>query len=151
MAPIWMGRWSQRVKLGARIGCGCLRSGYWDGMFCGRRSWRGLPSQGLLGALCTWLGSRVGQRTAAAAPIAVMPSQPGPRSAAAVGDHLGQTAALDALASGPHGASGLREHLKYLVLPPFLSSPRISIHFLFVATLARSRRTSRRSSRHCHA
>jgi hypothetical protein len=52
---------------------------------------------------------------------------------------FGKTAALDALASGPHGASGLREHVKYLLLPPILSPPRMAIRFLFTVTLACSR------------
>ena len=47
LAPIAMDHCTVWVKLGARIDCGCLRSGYWNVMFCGRRSWRGFPTQGL--------------------------------------------------------------------------------------------------------
>ena len=89
-------------------------SGYGDGMSCGCRSWRGLlvPVVPVLGVpvpalrvcsercMCTWNG------------IAVMPCVP------KWSIILGKTAALDALAATPHGASGRCEHVKYLNTSP---------------------------------
>jgi len=55
---------------------------------------------------------------------------------------LGKTAALDALAPGPHGVSGLREHVKYLValawllLASYLGPAPQKDMLLFTATLA---------------
>ena len=42
---------------------------------------------------------------------------------AEVSDRLGQNGRLDALAVTPHGASGLREHVKYLALSLLTDAP----------------------------
>ena len=66
-------------------------------------------------------------------------------------DHLGQNGRLEALAVTPHGASGLCEHVKYLVLsllshaPPRITSRCSSSRETLVTSRSRPRRSSRQT------